>query len=782
MSQNPENDLDVPFKTLLDDNVEEVPEHDHSRFARLGAFFGSTVVIALCLGLIMSPLAVLSSAGFNQGVDYWATLPSDLEQYDTPLAQKTVLLDKNGDQFATLYTENRELLKVDDANEFFVDALIATEDSRFWETKGLDYVGLTRSVLSTIGGSRQGGSGITQQLVKSLQIMNSETKEQAAAAMNRNVATKIQELKYAVEIEKNNPKEEILEKYLNTVYFGNGAYGLSAAARTYFDTTQDKLTREQAATLVGVINNPTMFDPFTVPEDSQARRDTVLWRALDEGMLTEEEYEKSTAVPLETKAGSFSNGCDDSDYPYYCELVRQEMVSNPAFGETQDERDRIFAKGGLTVTTAMDPKAMDVAAEEAKRAYAVDNRVATGIAMVEPGTGKIRAVGQNREWGSADATQTEIIFAQANRQTGSAFKPITLATAFEQGIPADTRLVSNGPYTPANGDAPPGGFTNYGNFNYGSVDSYEATKMSMNIYFVKMMEKTGVTAVADMAGRLGMYSLPREGDRAIGDREYSLTLGSYESSPLQMANVYATFASGGVKCNTVSIVEAKRTDSREKIKVSDPDCHQAIMPHVANTLSDVLQAPFKAPGSMSALSLNGGRQAAAKTGTTNDWADAWTVGYTPQYATAVWTGDPRGGAQYPLTDFVQYGIQLSGGIAGDGSKAAGPVWKSVMDRVHEGQPKKSFPKVDKGVSTAVSNRAVPDVRGADVNVAITTLQEEGFVVKIAPETTGDPSIHQKNAVMSQTPTGGTTGIHGDEVILTLSPDSDVDMIISEDQE
>lgn len=746
---------------------------------RILAFISSTLAVALCFGFAVSPVAVASSAGVNAGVDYWASLPTHLKQYDIPLTQKSVLLDKDGKEFAELYTENRELLKLKDANKSFVNSLIATEDSRFWDTKGLDYIGLARSVVKTATGSRQGGSGITQQLVKSLQIMNSEDEAQAEAAMNRSAKVKVQELKYAIDIQNNNSKEDILEKYLNTVYFGNGAYGLSAASKTYFNKPQSKLTPGEAATLVGIINNPTMFDPFTANESSKNRRNTVLWRALDEGTITQEQYDAETAKPLVTHAGTFKNGCSDSKYPFYCDMVRRELLDNPAYGKTPEDRKRLFAKGGLRITTAMDRKVMDISEQEAKRAYGVDNRVGTGIAVVEPGTGKVRGIAQNRDWGSNGPTKTELTFATSNRQPGSSFKPITLTTALEQGLPPTTQLVSNGPYIPADGNAPPGGFTNYGNYNWGSVDAYRATQMSMNVYFVKLMEKTGVLPVADMAKRLGMNSLPREGSNAITSRDYSLTLGGYETSPLQMATVYATFASGGVKCEPVSVVSATRIQDGKKIKVSDPDCHQAIMPHVANTVSRVLQEPFKGDGSLGGKSLEGGRQAAGKTGTTNDWADAWMVGYTPQYATAVWSGDPRGGSQYPLTNFVQYGVPVGGDAAGDGSKVSAPVWKSIMDRMHRGLPNKTFPKADDGASTAVSSRAVPDVNGMDVNTAITMLQDEGFKVTVSKKT-GKGGV-AKNVVVAQHPEAGGTGVHGDTVDITLSEGSDVDIEVRENK-
>lgn len=745
--------------------------------AALG-FFGGATIVALAVGSLVYPVGRVSAAGISSAVQFWEDLPSELPQDSVPLPQRTILLDKNGAEFAQFFSENRENVPLKTVSPIFIDALIATEDSRFYENNGYDTISIVRSALSTSsGGQKQGASGITQQLVKNLQILNSSTKEEQEAALDRSFGTKMQELKYAIGLEEKYSKEEILEKYINTVYFGNGAYGISAAAKTYFNTTADKLTLNQATALVGVINNPTIYDPVTAPDGAKARQNMVADRLLATGKIDAATATALKAEPITLARGSEENGCGQSAYPFYCQLVREEILENVAFGETQEERTAVLNRGGMTITTALDPQAMAAANEEAMRAYNTDNRVGTGIAVIVPGTGHIAAVGQNRDWGQGE-NQTEMIFAKAKRQVGSSFKPFTLATALEQGIPATTTMVSDSPYVPPAGfDAPPGGFSNYGLYDYGAVDAYKATKMSMNVWYVKLMERTGVLPVADMSKRLGINSLPREGANAIGPQALSLTLGSYEISPMEMSNAYSTFASGGVECNTVSILSAIRTDNGAKVEVSDPDCHQAIMPNIANTVNAVLQEPLKEDGTVPKAKLAGGRVAAAKTGTTNDWADAWVVGYTPQYSTAVWVGDPRGGVAYPLTQYVQYGTYLSGGVVGDGSVAAGPVWKSIMDRVHSGLPNQNFAPISGGVDSAITARAVPDVRGLDVNAAVTTLMSNGFKPVINQETSGDENLLVKNVVVSQSPAGGTNGSHNQEIAITLSPGSDVSIKI-----
>lgn len=738
-----------------------------------GFLLGCALVAGVVSSLLVAPTAV-AAYGVNSGIAAWDALPVDDLPLDNTLSQHTVLLDKNGNEFAKFFSENRINVTLDQVHPDFVKSLIATEDARFYENNGFDVTGNVRSVMNNLsGGPKQGASGITQQLVKTIRINNAQTDEELAMITGRSYMEKLKELKYAIHVEETKSKEEILTLYLNTVFFGHGAYGIGAASKTFFDTTPDKLTHAQIAVLVGSINSPTMFDPFVNPEVSKERRNAVLGRMASEKVITDEEANKLAAEETVLKEGRFPNGCSESPYPYYCQLVKEELLENVAFGATPEARQETVYKGGLTIKTALDPKAMDSAKAQVEAAYGNDNRVGTGVAIIVPGTGHIAAVAQNRVWGQGEG-QTEVIYAKAQRQTGSSFKPFTVATALEQGIPATTQIVSDSPYVPGPGfDAPQGGFSNYGLYDYGSVDAYQATKMSMNVYFVKLMERTGVLPVADMAKRLGINSLPREGDRAIGPQALSLTLGSYEVSPLEMANAYATFASSGIKCNAVSIVSAVRTETGEKVEVSNPDCHQAIAPNVADTMNQVLKKPFEKDGTTEKLALAGGRPATAKTGTTNDWADGWVVGHTPQFATAVWAGDPRGGAAYPLTSYVQYGIYRAGGVVGDGSMVAGPIWKSVMDDIHTGLPNQDFTPPNNSMGTAVLARGIPDMKGLSVNEAMTTLVDNGFIPKISEVTEGDAKLIAPNVVVGQTPAPGTNGSTGQEVTLILSPGSDI---------
>lgn len=269
-------------------------------------------------------------------------------------------------------------------------------------------------------------------------------------------------------------------------------------------------------------------------------------------------------------------------------------------------------------------------------------------------------------------------------------KPLTLVTALEQGIPITTKFTANGPYFSRVLDSPPKGYTNFGGAQLGTIDARSAIRQSVNIYFVKLIEKTTVMSVVDMARRLGITTInTAEGDpNAVGPRTGSFALGTSDVKPVEMANVYATFAAGGVKCNPIAIVGAVLTTTGEPVSTPAPECHQEISPAVAAQMTSALQGTFQGGGTLAGVGALPGRQTAGKTGTTEDSSANWTVGMTPQFATAVWVGDPRGGFLYPLTRVQAYGRTF---YKTTGSAIAGRIWKTIMVDVHAGQPVVPFP-------------------------------------------------------------------------------------------
>ncbi|HEX2248444.1 MAG TPA: penicillin-binding transpeptidase domain-containing protein, partial [Arthrobacter sp.] len=315
-------------------------------------------------------------------------------------------------------------------------------------------------------------------------------------------------------------------------------------------------------------------------------------------------------------------------------------------------------------------------------------------------------------------------------------------------------------------DDPVGGFHNYGYINHGSVDAYEAIRKSINVYFVRLIEQTGVVDVAKFAEMLGVTSLPTD---KLSGREASLALGAYEVSPLEMANAYASFVSGGVVCKPVTVIAGIRSDTGEKIAVPDADCHQGIDPGIADTVADALKEPFKSGGTLSGMGKLKGREAGAKTGTTNDFSANWIVGMTPQFSTAVWLGDPRGGGQYPLDEVDAFGTTF---YDLTGSEVAGPVWKATMEGAHKGLPAVPLPdSAPVGVGT-VTAKAIPDVRGLNVDEAITVLLRNNLTPVINKEPAKENPLYTPDTVTAQTPTPGSSLKYRQEVAITLSAGSD----------
>ncbi|MET1156513.1 transglycosylase domain-containing protein [Arthrobacter sp.] len=656
------------------------------RRRRLDLWLVSVAVAAFAAGALVAPAAVGVSVVGNSFLDIWQTLPTDLP-VNQPLAQHTILLDKDGKEFARFYSENRVDVELDQVSEAFKKTLVSTEDARFYEHGGVDPLGIARALMHNVTSSDvQGASTLTQQLVQNILVNNARNEEEDKVAVGDTYNAKIREMKYAVALEKQLSKDEILLRYMNAVYFGNRAYGVEAAARFYFSTSAAKLDYVQSALLVGLLKAPTAYDPFSHPDAATERRNTVLDVLERQGVLPADKAQAAREAPLGVKRGGVQSGCGGSRYPFYCEAVREEILSNPAFGKTAKIREQRFNMGGLTLTTAMDRKAADAAQKAVEKALGNNNRAALGTAVVVPGTGHVAAIAQNRAWGKGKG-KTQVVYVRHAFQVGSAMKPIVLATALTQGIHTSTKFRADGPYRSPKLDNPKGGYINYDNVDYGVINAYQAIRASVNIYFIKLVERVGVINAAKMANKLGITSIDPD---KLGGREGSLALGAYEVTPLQMASAYAAFMSNGTVCKPVMVTKAVSTDTQKKLPVPDPDCHRAIKPAVADTVADVLKEPFNPRGTLGPrIELDGNREAGAKTGTTNDFTANWIVGGTPQLTAAVWLGDPRGGAQYPLTKLTAYGKTYRDLT---GSEVAAPVWKETMDGALKGEKKIQLPE------------------------------------------------------------------------------------------
>ncbi|XKH58651.1 penicillin-binding protein (plasmid) [Citricoccus nitrophenolicus] len=736
----------------------------------VGALTAVAILTGLGIGAVAAPAGVAAAHAGDHAIAFWDSLPTEVPVAEA-LPRHTVMLDSAGKEFARLYSENRVDVKLGQMSEWFTRGLVATEDRRFYDHGGVDATGTARALLNNLASdSTQGASTLTQQLVQNIMIFNADTPEEKMVATGTSYEAKLREMKYAVSLEQEYTKDEILQMYANAVFFGNGAYGIQAAAVTYFNKDAADLAPHEAALLVGLLKNPTGYNPFQNPEAATDRRDTVLTLMHTNGVLDETQYREALAEDLGLNRGSLPSGCDDSDYPYYCALVRDEVLTSPAYGDTAEERADRLARGGMTITTGLDRQAIASAQSSVDEALGRDNRAKAGVALVEPGTGAVRAVVQNTDW-----SDTEVVYANRPFQSGSIYKAFVLATALEEGIPASTVLNTDGPYRPSGMASPDGGFDNYGRYDYGNIDGAEALERSTNVYFIRLIQKTGVRDVAAVSKRLGLHTIPQD----LTGREASLALGAYETTPMAMAGAFATFAAGGTHCEPVAALKVVDSSTNEVLPAPDANCTQALSPVVADSMAALLRGPvYGEHGTLKALGgLEGGRDAAGKSGTSNASAANWTVGITGQLSGAVWLGDPRGGFKHPLDHVSAYGRSFSWVT---GAEIAGPIWKHSMDGALKGAEQMALPETVNNTATSFdSTRRVPNLVGLPLPAALAAIESAGLESVISEQTSPGPAGTATGTVTSQEPAAGTVTSPGEELTVTLQEGSDTDVAIVE---
>jgi membrane peptidoglycan carboxypeptidase len=549
------------------------------------------------------------------------------------------------------------------------------------------------------GGVRQGASTITQQYVKNLAIAEADgDPDKLAEATAPTMARKLREFRQALEVERKYTKDEILERYLNVTYFGAGAYGVEAAARRYFSTTADALTLPQAAMIAGLAKSPTAHAPTADPEAAKERRNMVLTRMVSAGMIDRAEADRVAAQPLNLDLKPAPYGCQDSPFPFFCDYVVAELRNSPSLGRTPEERIDRLLSGGLQIRTTLDLQAQRAAQKAVVDHIAKKHKIGTAIAMVEPGTGAVKAIALNRSWGDGDGA-TQLNYATDKNQGGSSgfqggstFKPFVLAVALRKGIkpsktfdaPSYISVPGFDKCDPNEFEDPqfaPYGVGNYENESFGTIDMKTATARSVNTYFLQLEKETGVCKPPKLAEKMGL----RRADGRPLDRYPSFVLGAQEVSPLRMAEAYATLAADGMHCPTYGVREVK-TLQGERIGPAVPSCERVMSREVARDVTKLLRGVIMGGiENRTGAKMDIGRPAAGKTGTTNGARAVWFVGYTPDMAAAVWAGYPaRSKKLKDVTIKGRHYETLYGGAL------PGPIWKQAMTAAHEGKPKREL--------------------------------------------------------------------------------------------
>ncbi|HMR49778.1 MAG TPA: penicillin-binding protein [Arachnia sp.] len=711
--------------------------------------------VSVLSGLLMAGLAVpfvaLLGGGARLAADSLKFLPAELET--PPQSQRSEILMADGSKLATFFDENRIYVTLDQISPLMQQAQIAIEDHRFYEHGAIDVQGLGRAVIKTLSGDTQGASTLTQQYVKLVQLEAAivrDDNDAAERAVEVTIERKIREMRYAMAVEERMTKDQILEGYLNIAYYGNGAYGVESAARFYFGVSASELTLAQSAMLAGIVQNPNSYNAVKNTERTLERRNFVLQRMVDVDMISQEEADAAKQEPFDPAGVSRTpNGCISSPFPHICEYVRLTLLSPamPSLGSTNEERENRLKRGGLTIKTLIDPTAQRAAEAAVSSLVAPTDPVASGAVLIQPKTGLIVAMAQNRPKMGTEVGETYWNYnveadmgGREGYQAGSTFKPFVLAAALDMGYTPDKTYNAPGRmdfdgqrFKNCEGSfvfRQRGGWSPQNQFarGYGTIDMRQATQNSVNTYFVQLIRDVGICRSIDMATAMGV-KMANGKDMRSEQNNPSWVLGTADVTPLSMAEAYATLANRGVHCNPIILQSVTTADGRE-VEVPPADCKQAIPAEVADGVTYLLEGVIR-EGTGRPARIPDRRPQAGKTGTTNEYRSVWFAGYTPEMAGVAYIAqdkDPMFSEFWKNRGNTSIrGLRLDTGkrLEGTGGGDAGSIWKAAMASAVKDKPKTDFvaptQKILEGVKIPV-----PSVRGLSYSEARDKLEAAGF--------------------------------------------------------
>jgi penicillin-binding protein 1A len=583
--------------------------------------------------------------------------PARLQQHEVD----GYIYDRKGERVLAVLRgrQSRILVPSDKISNQMKLAIVAIEDKRFYEHRGVDLHGIMRAVWQDVRNKRvvEGGSTITQQFVK-----NAYVKSQ------RSIGRKLKEAALAWQLEQRWSKDKILTAYLNTIYFGNGAYGVQQAAITYFHHGANRLGWAEAALLAGIPSDPSRYDPVTSPKAARERRDTVLKAMLDQGDITYAQYANAKRAKLPNPDSVHLSG-ERGPAPYFTNYVEQQLIDRYGSGQ-------VFG-GGLRVTTTIDLNLQRFARQAITKWLTNPNGPSAALVAVDPRTGGVLAMIGGNNYRKSQFN----LAVQGERQPGSSFKPFVLATALKDGVSPDSEFES-GPVEIPLGDKV-WSVHNYENSDLGRISLATATEMSDNTVYAQLTELVGPAAIARTARQLGITS-PLKSYFAIG-------LGAEAVNPLEMARAFSAFANGGRRIDGKAFgdrpraVSVVRNDSGRIVDNNARVGRHVLTANTAALVTSLLQGVVRA-GTGKRAQLSDGRPVAGKTGTTENYGDAWFVGYTPQLVAAVWVGYPNG-LRPMLTEY--------NGDAVAGGTFPALIWKTFMERAlaYLKEPPQDFPSI-----------------------------------------------------------------------------------------
>jgi penicillin-binding protein 1A len=682
--------------------------------------------------------------------------------------------------------EDRVVLPTSQIPTWIRDAAVAIEDRRFYQHHGIDGRAILRATYVNLrdGTIEEGGSTITQQLVKNLYT-----------GAERTLARKLSEASLAWQLEDRLSKEAILTRYLNTVYFGQGAYGVQAAARTFFGVDAPDLTLAQSALLAGLITSPGHFDPYEYPRRALGRRRVVLRLMAEFGMITAAQRRHARKAPVRlqpvTTLGRY-------DYPYFVDYLKEWFMTNPTFGETREDRYRLLFTGGLRIHTTVQPRVQAAAQRAVDSVLSYPHDPSAAVTVLDPRSGSVLAMvggDQHDYWRDRDVGRVNLATAMGGtgRQSGSAFKPFALVAALESGLSPSETFPAPSTLQLALESGEIWDVTNAEGAGYGSMTLRSATVNSVNTVYAQLIDRLGADTVVEVAERMGLRCCRRVSSPHHRLEPYlSAVLGTNEVNTLEMASAYGTLATGGVRNRPVPV--SRVTDAHGTVIWSANATGDRVLdPQITSATNEILnEVVLYGTGT----AANIGRPQIGKTGTAMDHADAWFVGAIPQMVAAVWIGYPEGQIRMepPKTRITVYG----------GTWPA-QIWRLLMLEAAQGLPVMAFPNPEVGFvsvsvdasqqpnclpnpftlpqniqtlqfiegteptklctsPTSLQEVLVPSTIGSSETIAIESLTQAGFYIDVVTE----PSTQPTGTVLAQIPAAGTQAFQTSTVTITVS--------------
>jgi membrane peptidoglycan carboxypeptidase len=690
---------------------------------------GFVLLSCLCGALVAAyfvPQIAAAGVAVSGTVNFYSGLPSELAV--RPPAQTTKILTSDGKLIASFYEENRVRVPLNKISPYVKNAVVAIEDSRFYDHSGVDPIGVLRALVTNVsGGERQGASTLTQQYVTNVANeakITSGREDEVVLSGDKTIGDKVREMKLAIELEKKFTKDQILEGYLNIVFFNRSAYGIEAAAQHFYSVSASKLSLPQAAMLAGLVNSPSLYDPVTNPENALKRRNLVLDAMLEQRKITKKQHDAAAATGVGLKLRVSRQGCAAATIaPYFCDYVSHLILNNRAYGADVEAREQKLRRGGLTIRTTLDSRLQAAAqAQVNSTAGANPGKWGASLVTVQPGTGKILSMAQNTVFlpqrGKFDTQLNFNVDAKdpngndlngaGGFQPGSTMKPFTFAEWLHQGrkitevVDASRREYPLGFRWRDSCAKVVGGYSsrqraagletaddlqNASAGYYRKMPADYGLYNSINTATFAEVAQLDICGIHKMVKSLGLHS-GLDGSE-INMHQLGNILGGTAVSPLTLAMAFATFAADGRYCAPIAIQRVTDFAGRT-LSSQQPACRTAVEPNIARGVNSVLQDVLKKG---SGVYINPKVQSkvpvAAKTGTNNSNGATWVLGYTTGLATASFFGDALNGQKRPGRNITINGKHYD---RIDGYMIAGPQWANYMLKVAKMYPAKPFPK------------------------------------------------------------------------------------------